>query len=362
MGFSSGKSKAKRKAKKAAAAQYIQAIRQAEFGGEAVPEIDQAGKQKIEREYRETGMLGGRERRLAREADAVAQKANKVRGDYNDKLERYNQRKRISEAQLSGRDTRGVRDDKRVAQIDAELKKLEAEEKAYQARQPRSRQPMFSGMLWGRQQQPEFSQEQLARGQRMAALREDRNLWSGEGFQRAQGYRELGELEKTYDDLARMSYEAQGYKLSPQAQQRAERQAAQQRQMASMFGGLGGGSSGFGGIGSGVTSPFRQAGGMLGSQIGGGQSYNSMQDLIAASQAKQPAQPTKFDPKDYVKDPNSSAEQLKTKITQYNGIAEKLKQNLQRKAAGGQVLAGSAQQADLAGGELAGNLDQERFA
>lgn len=356
MGFSSGKSKAKRKAKKAAAAQYIEAIRKAEFGGEAVPEIDQSGKQKIEREYRETGMLGGRERRLAREADEIAQKANKVRGDYNAKLERYNQRKRIADAQLAGNPA-AARDNKRVAEIDAELKKLESEEKAFREKQPAQRQPMI-GML-GRMKDPQkFSEEQIARGQRMAELKADRNLYSGEGFQRAQGYRELGELEKTYNDLARMSYEAQGYKLSPQAQQRA----AQQRQMASLASGIGGGNSGFGGVKSGFSG-IGDGRGMLGSQIGGGQSYSSMQDLIAASQAKQAAQPTKFDPKDYVKDPNSSAEQLKTKITQYNGIAEKLKQNLQRKAAGGQVLAASAQQGELAGGDLAGNnLDQERFA
>lgn len=346
MGLSGASSK-KRKAKKLAAAAYIKAIREAKFGGDPIPEIDQAGRRGLEREYGGTGLLGGRERRLAREADQLAEQANAVRGDYNRKLERYNKRKEIADAQLKGKT---VRDPAKLAEVQAEIDKVLAEEKAFRGNDEKPR-GMLQSML-KKQEKP--TAEQQARALKLQQLNEDRKLYSG-GYGPARGYRELHNLESAYDDLARMSYEAQGYVLKPEVQKELSTLRGQQAREK---------------MDEAIASDKKIPGaiqGLLGSgtfSILGGPPSTGIADIAPKAMRDFRLKALqKFTPANYVKDPNSAAEKLRTNVTQYNGIADKLKQNLQRKAAGGQVLAASAQQADLAGSDLAGsNLEQERFA
>lgn len=347
MGFSSGKSKAKRKAKKQAASQYIDAIRKAEFGGEEVPKIDERGKRRLEREYGDAGLLGGRERRLARQADRVADKANEVRGEYNQKLEKYNKRREVALAQLENR-VASTKDPKRLAAIDAEIGKLKAEEAAFRKTQPR--QQNNYGMLWNmgiRQPEAPLNEAQISRAKRLSELQADRRLYSGDGFQRAQGYRELGGLEDAYNDLAIMAKEAQGYRMKETPRAAAAKQneyrglldtAVGANQKPTGWMGLGVGSSG--------TAWNGMGGPALGTQLANGGF------AMPAPKAK---------PEDMVLDQNSAAVKLKSKVATYNGIAEKLKQNLKRKAQGG--LAGTENQ-ELAGAGLAGEdtLAQERLA
>lgn len=307
----SGASAAKRKAKRMAADAYYKALK----GLKRADRLDRADTKAARTVEDSIGDdAGGNTRILARKADKVGQALNRDRNAFNEKVDRYNDRWDQLQHQMEGRPT-GKRNadssalvgwkQQRLAEIDAEANKLDAEESAYRATKSKIQTAL---QQFGGAKQDPLTDDQKARGKRLVELQQERSEVERGAKWIGNHYRHLNNLEDTYDEIATLAKEVGGYKrkgglINQAAQEKEVRDLLDRTSTDSLL--------------------AKQGGGILEQKV---PTVNASNLSVAGIKQKP------FDPEKMELDTNSAGYRVTQTAEMYSGIADKLRTAVQRDA------------------------------